>query len=141
MNAAALLRRPLVLLFAAELIVVSALVAVGLHLWQGRQPPAVVASEPPSAASSQPANVRPPRPTASAPGPPSPPSGTSPSKSGPGFRTDAAFLTRQMRDLNRDQANLEGVEWRLVKGAIEGMRQYLESVVLPAVERAQRGAR
>ena len=36
----------------------------------------------------------------------------SPAAPTPGFRLDADFLARQFGDVNRDQARLEGIEWR-----------------------------
>lgn len=138
MPLARLLQHRLLLMIIAELVVVVALVAAAWHVWQSRQvplPPA--AASPPGQSSRDRAPLRQPRASAAAPRPSATASpGT---RTSPGFRTDADFLARQMGDVNHDQSALERVEWRIVRAAIDGMRSYLEHIVLPAVERAERG--
>jgi hypothetical protein len=132
-----LLRRPLFLMIAVEALLVVGVAGVAWHVWQSRQEAGSAAAGPSSTGQRPPAGLGParlPRPSTvprASPGQPSPPPPT------PGFRVDADFLARQFGDVNRDQARLERMEWRLVKAAIDGMRSYLERVVLPLVERAE----
>jgi hypothetical protein len=58
----------------------------------------------------------------------------------PGLRTDPLFLGQATQDINREEAAFQQLEWRIVQGATEGMRAYIQRVVLPAISRAQRGA-
>lgn len=131
-----LIRKPVVWFFALETLLMIGVVAVAWHVWQSRQETAV-ASPDPFTARRPPAGLGParlPQPSAvprASPPQPSPPAPT------PGFRLDADFLSRQFAEVSRDQGKLENVEWRLVKAAIEGMRSYLERVVLPRVEHAE----
>jgi hypothetical protein len=136
-----LLRRPLFLMIAVEALLVVGVAGVAWHVWQSRQEAASAAAGPSSTGQSPPAGLGParfPKPSTvprASPGRPSPP------PPAPGFRVDADFLARQFGDVNRDQAALERTEWRLVRAAIDGMRSYLERVVLPLVERAEGRAR
>jgi hypothetical protein len=132
-----LLRRPLFLMIAVEALLVVGVAGLAWHVWQSRQVAGSAAAGPSSTGHPPPAGLGParvPRPSTvprASPGHPSHPPPT------PGFRVDADFLARQFGDVNRDQARLERMEWRLVKAAIDGMRGYLERVVLPLVERAE----
>lgn len=134
------LRRPLLIAVVAEALLVAACLGVGWHIWQSRlgSPPAADGGPSP-VRSSDPSRLPTPHasPPASRPATPA----SVPAGPVPGIRTDPAFLERQLRDLNRDQASLEDTEWRVIMAAIEAMRAYLERVVLPAVERAQRSRR
>jgi hypothetical protein len=139
MNLRRVLRKPFTVLLALETLLVAGLGAVAWEVWQSRQEPPRAASKPSVALPRQTGQ----RPPPASPGPSTPPSpGASPAAGpAPGFRSDADFLGRQLRDVNRDQAALENVEWRLVKAAMQGMKGYIEKVVVPAVERAERGGR
>ena len=55
----------------------------------------------------------------------------------PGLNTDSRFWRDRLIELNRDQAVLARLEWRLVHGAMDAVRRYLETVVLPAVRKAE----
>ena len=55
----------------------------------------------------------------------------------PGLNTDRRFWRDRLVELNRDQAVLAHLEWRLVHGAMDSMKRYLETVVLPAVRKAE----
>jgi hypothetical protein len=55
----------------------------------------------------------------------------------PGLNTRSAFWRERLVELNRDQAVLARLEWRLVHGAMDAVRRYLETVVLPAVRGAE----
>ena len=125
-------RRPvLAFLVAGELAVVGALAAVAWHVWQQNQTPS--SGAPPV---SMPA-AAPPRPS---------PSGTLPvplsptSAPTPGLRADPLFLNQVTTDINREEVALEQLEWRIIHGAMAGVRAYIQRVVLPAISRAQREA-
>ena len=56
----------------------------------------------------------------------------------PGLNLDNSFWQQRLRDLNRDQAYFEQLEWRIVHAAMESVRRYLETVVLPSIRHAER---
>ena len=56
----------------------------------------------------------------------------------PGLNLDAGFWQARLGQLNREQVSLEQLEWRIVHGAMDAAKRYLETVVLPAVVRAER---
>src|SRR5262249_33675075 len=95
-----LFRPPLLWLTIAECILAGAAVPLAWHIWQGRHPGvpspgeaavAAPASQPPASSSpALPATLPSPAPAGVAPQ-------TGPT---PGTRTDAAFLSRQMKELN-----------------------------------------
>jgi hypothetical protein len=64
---------------------------------------------------------------------------SSPDENGPppGLNLGSRFWRQRLIELNRDQALLARLEWRLVHGAMDAARRYFESVVLPAVRRAE----
>ena len=66
--------------------------------------------------------------------------GESPAPRGPipGLNLDSAFWRARLAQLNREQVVLAQLEWRLIHGAMDAMRRYVETVVLPAVRRAER---
>jgi len=55
----------------------------------------------------------------------------------PGLNTGSRFWRERLVELNRDQAVLARLEWRLVDGAMHAARRHLDTVVLPAVRRAE----
>jgi hypothetical protein len=55
----------------------------------------------------------------------------------PGLNLDSAFWRVRLAQLNREQAILEQLEWRIVHGAMETLKRYLETVVLPAIQHAE----
>ncbi|GEM_PF-1203656 len=55
----------------------------------------------------------------------------------PGLNLDSAFWRTRLAQLNRDQTLLAQLEWRIVHSAMDAARHYLETVVLPAVQRAE----
>lgn len=141
-----LFRPPLVWVTIAECILVAAIAALSWHVWQSRHPSAPsathVAAAPPvsrPSASGQAlgdAQLRPPvspTPAAAGAGPRTGPT--------PGTRTDPAFLSRQMVELNRVEATLEDLEWRMTKALVDGMQYYIEHVVVPGIERSEQGHR
>lgn len=143
-----LFRPPLVWITIAECILVAAIVVLTLHVWQGRHPsaqaPAQVAAAPPishpsaSGLAGGDRQLRPPVSPSPAPAPAGPARGTGPP---PGTRTDPAFLSRQMVELNRAEAALADLEWRMTKALVDGMQSYIERVVLPGIERSEQDHR
>ena len=126
-----LLKRPLTWLVIGELIVMVALFALAWHLVQARQarqaPPPATAMRPLPAPKAPPASgvpsavVQPtPRTTA-----------------GPGLATDVPSWIAQLQIINRDQAAWQKAEWKLLQAAVRAIRDYIESVVLPAIKRAE----
>ena len=67
------------------------------------------------------------------------PLASSPEENGPppGLNVGSRFWRDRLANLNRDQALLGRLEWRLVHGAMDAARRYVDSVVLPAVRRAE----
>jgi hypothetical protein len=55
----------------------------------------------------------------------------------PGLNLNSAFWRARLAGLNREQVVLAQLEWRLVHGAMDAMKRYVETVVLPAVRRAE----
>jgi hypothetical protein len=128
-------RQILGLLVAGELTVVGSLAAVAWHIWlQGQAPNPGGAT--PSQQAAAPSQLTPrPSPSASVrvpAGPSSPPT--------PGIRTDPAFLSQVTLDINREEVALEQLEWRIIHGATDAARTYIQRVVLPAISHAQRQA-
>ena len=56
----------------------------------------------------------------------------------PGLNLDAGFWRARLGQLNREQVSLEQLEWRVVHGAMDAAKRYVETVVLPAIVRAER---
>jgi hypothetical protein len=56
----------------------------------------------------------------------------------PGLNVNSSFWRTRLAELNRDQAVLAELEWRLVHAAMNAVRDYVEGVVLPAIRRAER---
>jgi hypothetical protein len=127
-----LLRKPLPWMVLAECAIVAALLLVAWHL----------IANPPVFDSSVPAEVPAPAESGGVDAPVVPePSGQSIPQALPllpGLNLDASFWRLRLAELNRDQAAFEALEWRLVHSAIGAARRYVESVVLPAVTRAER---
>ena len=59
----------------------------------------------------------------------------------PGLNLDSSFWRARLVQMNREQSFLARLEWRLVHGATDALKRYVETVVLPAVQRAERGGR
>jgi hypothetical protein len=118
------LRRPLFWIVFAEVVVMFALFVVSWRVYQSHHPaPAIslpaVAEASPEVPASPPVAGRPAT-------PPAKPRAPAPG----GFPVDFGRL-------NADQASLEKVEDALLARIVEAARSYLESVVLPAVKRAE----
>lgn len=126
-----LIRTPLTWLVVAELIVVGALIAVA---WN------VAGAAARGAAQGAPSfSVSLPTDTADSPLPDIPQTGT-PGLRGPlpGLNLDSVFWRLRLQQLNRDQVILEQLEWRIVHGAMDALQRYLETVVMPSIQAAEK---
>jgi hypothetical protein len=56
----------------------------------------------------------------------------------PGLNVDSAFWQQRLAQLNREQTLLAQLEWRIVHSGMDAARRYVQTVVLPAVQRAER---
>lgn len=117
---------------AGECLVVGAVVLIAWHAVASASAPGVALplSLPPAAAS--PADT-------ALPGTGVPGSGGSARGPLPGLNGTIAFWRARLGSLNRDEAAFEAVEWRITHAVMDTARDYLETVVLPAVRRAEGG--
>ncbi len=123
-------RRPLTWMVLAEFVVVTALVAVAWHVFATSNLAAVPLVFPTPAS---PVDTAAPVP---APGILFPPSPSAP-RLLPGLNVDPRFWRQRLAALNAAENQIEALEWRVVHSALETMRRYIESVVIPAVEHAE----
>jgi hypothetical protein len=59
----------------------------------------------------------------------------------PGLNLDAGFWRLRLGRLNEDQVFFEQLEWHIVHDAMDAAQHYIETVVLPAIARAERVGR
>jgi hypothetical protein len=123
-----LIRSPLTWFIAAEFVVLGALVALTWTVIASanRPAPPVVAGVP--LATDDPASDLPDLPQLNA----SPLRGPL-----PGLAVDPGFWRERLGQLNADQVLLEQLEWQIVHSAQAAAQRYVETVVLPAVQRAE----
>ena len=129
-----LIRKPITWMVAAEVVVVAALVVASWYFLAGTRPTSELpalhlpsSSEPADTAARVPPNaLAPPQPSAV--------------PLLPGLNVDPAFWRTRLEVLNGAQAQFEELEWRIVRSAMDSMRRYIETVVLPSIERAESGA-
>jgi hypothetical protein len=57
----------------------------------------------------------------------------------PGLNVDPAFWRKRLTGLNQAEAQFEALEWRIIHSAMETVRTYVETVVIPAIEQAEKG--
>ena len=124
-----LLRSPLTWLVAAEMVVVSAIVVVAWNVVASANrsaPPVAIAGEP--QATGDPSTDL-----------PAVPQLNNPASRGPlpGLAVDPNFWRQRLGNLNADQVYLEQLEWQIVRSAEDWVNRYLETVVLPAIARAE----
>lgn len=126
-----LIRNPLTWMVVAEVVVVTALIVLA---WSAI---AAAASRPALAApavsdTTGSADTTSPLPDL--------PTLVSPSSPGPlpGLNVDPRFWLNRLQGLNQDQVYFEQLEWRIVSAGTEAAQRYLETVVLPSVQRAER---
>lgn len=123
-----LIRSPLTWLVAAEIVVIGALVALAWNVIASADrpaPPAVadapLATDYPSPDIPDIAQIN-----------PSPGHGPV-----PGLAVDPNFWRDRLAQLNGDQAFLEQLEWQVIHSAQDAAERYVETVVLPAIRRAE----
>ena len=124
-----LLRSPLTWLVAAEMVVVGAIVVVAWNVVASADrsgPPPAIAGEP--QATDDPSTDL-----------PTVPQPNNPTTRGPlpGLAVDPSFWRQRLGNLNADQVYLEQLEWQIVRSAEDWVNRYLETVVLPAIARAE----
>ena len=124
-----LIRSPLTWLVAAEIVVVGAIVAVA---WN-------VAASAGHASASQAIVEAPQASDDPGSGLPQLPQLNNPAARGPlpGLAVDPSFWRQRLGNLNGDQVYLEQLEWQIVRSAEDAVNRYLETVVLPAISRAE----
>jgi hypothetical protein len=123
-----LIRSPLTWLVAAEFVVVAALVAVAWNVIASANRPSSPSVAGTSLATDDPSTDLPDIPQLNA----SPPHGPM-----PGLAVDPNFWRDRLGQLNGDQVYLEQLEWQIVHSAQAAAERYVETVVLPAIRRAE----
>jgi hypothetical protein len=124
-------RQPLTWMVVGEILVVATLVVVSWHVVSGatgRSDVPLVISQPDSSSDVSAPDVSP---DVLAP----PGATTAPLL--PGLNIDPAFWRGRLAGLNQAEAQVEALEWRIVHSAMETVQRYVNSVVVPAVERAE----
>jgi len=127
-----LFKQPITWMVLGEVVVVAALVAVSWHVLAGGLHTVGSVTSPATVA---PEDTAPPDESISVVNPPSP----SAAPPLPGLNVDPAFWRLRLAALNDAEVQVEALEWRIVRSAMDTIHRYLETVVLPAVERAERG--
>jgi hypothetical protein len=128
-----LIRKPITWMVASEIVVVAALVVATWYFLAGARPgadlPALLvppSSEPADATASVPPDaLAPPQPAAM--------------PLLPGLNVDPVFWRKRLEALNGAQAQFEQLEWRIFGSAMDSMQRYIETVVIPSIERAEPG--
>ena len=121
---------PLTYVVAAEIVVVTTLVMVAWSLVASASRPVVLSPsiDIPAATAGDDLSLPDFPITSSRSGPGAP----------PGLNRDAGFWRARMAELNRDQALLVRLEWRLVHAGMDALRRYVDSVVVPALRSAEK---
>jgi hypothetical protein len=128
----ALFRKPITWMVLAECVVVAALVAVAWQMVTSSRVSSVAVSEafaPPTASADATTSL--------------PEVADQPAlELGPlpGLNLTIGFWRNRLVELNREEAAFERLEWKMVHTITHTVRTYLETVVLPAISRAERGA-
>jgi len=123
------IRNPLTWMVIAELVVVSLLVVAAWNvLATGAKPALASPALPWSGSAAEPS--RPPLPDVS---------GKKSDQRGPlpGLNLDSSFWQQRLRQINREQAYFERLEWRIVHAAMDSLKHYLDTVVLPSIVHAE----
>ena len=119
-------------MIVAECVVVGTLLLVAWHVIAG------VAASSPAAPLIFPTLEASPADTA-LPGAGAPSAGANTHGPPPGLNVGIGFWRLRLASLNRDQAEFEAMEWKITHAVMEAARDYLETVVLPAVRHAEGG--
>ncbi|HEX6350558.1 MAG TPA: hypothetical protein VF160_14355 [Candidatus Dormibacteraeota bacterium] len=130
------MRRPLAWLILLEFVVVGALAASAYHLVITRAPASAAAPAPALAPAPRPNAKRPATPAA-APAAPTP-TPQHPAGPPPGLNLDPVFWSGELQRINRDQHLLEQLQWRLTSAVTDWVRSYVNRVLIPAVEEAEK---
>src|SRR6266581_4609133 len=118
--------KPLMWMVLAEIVVVAALVGVAWHMVAAAAhnpviplvlPASTAAPDDTAAPDVSPDLINPPDP------------GTAPLL--PGLNVDPAFWRARLAALNEAEAQVEALEWRIVHSAMDTVRRYIDSVVVP----------
>lgn len=131
-----LARKPLTWMVIAELVVVIALILVAWSMVASVVKPGLAMPSLPSTSASTGAatavDAAPPVPDLTA--------GVQPAERGPaaGLNVASAFWRSRLEVLNHDQVGFEQLEWNLTRTALEAASRYLETVVLPSIQSAER---
>jgi hypothetical protein len=128
-----LVRAPLLWMVLVEVAVVGALILVAWHAIAGAS-----ASGPLSSFTFPPAAPSPADTALPAAGVPVANAGSR--GPAPGLNLAVDFWRLRLGTLNHDQAEFEALEWKITHTVMDSARDYLETVVLPAVRRAEGGA-
>jgi hypothetical protein len=128
-----LLRKPLTWMVIAECVVITLLIAVVWNMVAAAatQHAGVVAAQAIDTPTDQTASPLPDLTGAktAAPGPL------------PGLNLDAGFWRLRLGRLNEEQVFFEQLEWHIVHDAMDAAQHYIQTVVLPAIARAERVGR
>ncbi|TMD91333.1 MAG: hypothetical protein E6I73_04420 [Chloroflexi bacterium] len=127
------IRAPLTWMVVAEVVVVVALVLVAWHAFAGATGPLSGPTVGFPSAEASPADTA--LPAAGVPA-----GGATFHGPFPGLNLGIEFWRGRMSSLNRDEAAFEALEWRVTHAVMAAAHDYLETVVLPAVRRAEGGA-
>ena len=127
-----LARKPLTWMIVAEVCVVAALVAISWQLVAAHRVSDLPALILPAASPASDAQASIPPDALAPPSPASPPLL-------PGLNVDPAFWQHRLEGLNGAEAQFEALEWRIVGSALDSMRRYIDSVVIPSVRHAEGG--
>lgn len=127
-----LIRTPLTWLVIAEFLVVGVLIVLAWQLVASAVRPAS-ASVPASAPAVDPSSAP------DSPLPDLPVIGKPPAGPMPGLNLDSPFWRSRLAQLNEEQVFFERLEWQVVHTAITSMERYIQVVVVPAIQRAERG--
>jgi len=126
------IRAPLTWMVIAELVVVVALVLVAWHTFAGALGPRSTPEIGFPAAEASPADTALPAAGVTA-------GGGAYHGPFPALNLGIGFWRSHLGNLNRDEAAFEALEWRVTHAVMAAARDYVETVVLPAVRGAERG--
>ena len=127
-----LVRAPLTWMVIAEVAVVGALIAVAWHAFEGATSSSTAAPFLFPAVAASPADT-------ALPGAGGPVAAGSTRGPAPGLNLGIEFWRLRLGSLNRDEAAFEALEWRITHAVMNAAHEYIETVVLPAVRRAEGG--
>ena len=129
-----LIRTPLTWLVIAEFLIVGVLIVLAWQLVASAVRPASAASSVQASAPAVDTGS-----AADSPLPNLPVIGKLPAGPMPGLNLGSAFWRSRLAQLNEDQVFFERLEWQVVHTAIASMERYIQVVVVPAIQRAERG--